>query len=44
MHDEKTISALMDTGNSVSLIRKDVCTKVVDQQKFSKKCIVITGI
>ncbi|GFS42734.1 transposon Tf2-6 polyprotein [Nephila pilipes] len=41
---EKPISALMDTGISVSLIREDVSTKIVDQQKFSKKCIVLSGI
>ncbi|GFS42925.1 uncharacterized protein NPIL_55431 [Nephila pilipes] len=34
----------MDTESSVSLIREDVCTKIVDQQKFSKKCIVLSGI
>ncbi|GFT94435.1 transposon Tf2-9 polyprotein [Nephila pilipes] len=41
---EKTISTLMDTGSSVSLIREDLSTKIADQQKFSMKCIVLTGI
>ncbi|GFT98402.1 hypothetical protein NPIL_277261 [Nephila pilipes] len=34
---EKTISALIDTDSSVSLICEDVSTKIVDQQKQSKK-------
>ncbi|GFT74765.1 homeotic protein female sterile [Nephila pilipes] len=34
----------MDTVSSVSLIREDVNTKIVDQQKFSKRCIVLSGI
>ncbi|GFS58263.1 retrovirus-related Pol polyprotein from transposon 17.6 [Nephila pilipes] len=41
---EKTISALMDTGTSVSLIHEDASSKTVDQQKFSNKCIVLSGI
>ncbi|GFS39095.1 homeotic protein female sterile [Nephila pilipes] len=41
---KKTISTLMDTGSSVSLIQEDVSTKIVDQPKFSKKCIVLLGI
>ncbi|GFT66612.1 homeotic protein female sterile [Nephila pilipes] len=41
---EKTISALIDTSSSVSLIRDDVSTKIVGQQKFSKNCIVLSGI
>ncbi|GFT89122.1 peptidase A2 domain-containing protein [Nephila pilipes] len=43
---DKTISALIDTGSSVtsSLIREDVSTKIVDQQKFYKKCIILSGI
>ncbi|GFU08079.1 transposon Tf2-9 polyprotein [Nephila pilipes] len=41
---KKTISAIMDTGSSVSLILEDVSTKIVGQQKFPKKCIVLSGI
>ncbi|GFS68338.1 peptidase A2 domain-containing protein [Nephila pilipes] len=41
---DKTISALIDTGSSVSLIREDVSTKIVDQQKFTKKCSILSGI
>ncbi|GFS82660.1 uncharacterized protein NPIL_700711 [Nephila pilipes] len=41
---DKTISALIDTGSSVSLIFEDVSTKIVDQQKFSKKCNILSGI
>ncbi|GFU07900.1 retrovirus-related Pol polyprotein from transposon 17.6, partial [Nephila pilipes] len=40
---DKTISALIDTGSSVSLIREDVSAKIVDQQKFSKKCNILSG-
>ncbi|GFT28031.1 transposon Tf2-6 polyprotein [Nephila pilipes] len=41
---EKTVSALIDTGSLISLIHEDVSKKIVDQQKFSKKCIVLSGI
>ncbi|GFT83396.1 transposon Tf2-9 polyprotein [Nephila pilipes] len=41
---DKTISALIDTGSSVSLIREDVSTKIVDQQKFTKKFNILYGI
>ncbi|GFT49329.1 transposon Tf2-9 polyprotein [Nephila pilipes] len=41
---DETIYALMGTGSSVSLILEDASTKIVDQQKFSKKCIVVSGI
>ncbi|GFU27645.1 peptidase A2 domain-containing protein [Nephila pilipes] len=41
---DKTISALIDTGSSVSRIREDVSTKIVDQQKFTKKCNILSGI
>ncbi|GFT44543.1 homeotic protein female sterile [Nephila pilipes] len=41
---DKTISALIDTGSSVSLIHEDVSTKIVDQQNFSKKCNILSGI
>ncbi|GFT13725.1 retrovirus-related Pol polyprotein from transposon 17.6 [Nephila pilipes] len=41
---DKTVSALRGTGSSVSLIREDVSTKIVDQQKFSKKCNILSGI
>ncbi|GFT95020.1 uncharacterized protein NPIL_354051, partial [Nephila pilipes] len=34
----------MDTGSSISLILEDLSTKIVDQQRFSKKCIVLSGI
>ncbi|GFS72114.1 hypothetical protein NPIL_251031 [Nephila pilipes] len=40
----ETISVLVDTGSSVSLFLEDVSTKIVDQQKFSKKCIVLSGV
>ncbi|GFS85206.1 homeotic protein female sterile [Nephila pilipes] len=40
---DKTISTMIDTGSSVSLIREDVSTKNVDQQKFSKKCNILSG-
>ncbi|GFS74126.1 hypothetical protein NPIL_324091 [Nephila pilipes] len=42
--DEKIISALIDAGSSVSLIREDVSTKTVDQQKFSKKCNILSPL
>ncbi|GFU30082.1 hypothetical protein NPIL_656271, partial [Nephila pilipes] len=41
---DKTISALIDTGSSVSRIHEDVSTTIVDQQKFSKKCNILPGI
>ncbi|GFU14756.1 hypothetical protein NPIL_502311 [Nephila pilipes] len=41
---DKTISNLIDSGSSVSLIREDVSTKIVDQQKLSKKCNILLGI
>ncbi|GFT44979.1 peptidase A2 domain-containing protein [Nephila pilipes] len=41
---EKTISSLIDTESSVSLIREDLSTKTVDQQKFSKKCNILFRI
>ncbi|GFS84391.1 hypothetical protein NPIL_653361 [Nephila pilipes] len=41
---DKTISALIDTSRSLSLIREDVSTKIVVQQKFSKKYNILSGI
>ncbi|GFT91995.1 hypothetical protein NPIL_163461 [Nephila pilipes] len=34
----------MDTGSSVSLVREDINTKIVDQQKFTKKCNILSEI
>ncbi|GFS53275.1 peptidase A2 domain-containing protein [Nephila pilipes] len=42
-HGEKTISSLTDTCSSVSLIREDVSTKIVDHHKFSKKFNNLSG-
>ncbi|GFT54810.1 peptidase A2 domain-containing protein [Nephila pilipes] len=41
---DKTISALIDSGSSVNLIREYVSTKSVDQQKYSKKCNILSRI
>ncbi|GFU12309.1 peptidase A2 domain-containing protein, partial [Nephila pilipes] len=41
---DKTVSALIDTGSSVSRIREDLSMKIVDQQKFTKKCNILSGI
>ncbi|GFT09867.1 peptidase A2 domain-containing protein [Nephila pilipes] len=41
---DKIISDLIDTGSSVSLLREDVSTKIVDQQKFSKKYNILSEI
>ncbi|GFS91362.1 homeotic protein female sterile [Nephila pilipes] len=40
----ETISTFIDTGSLVSLIREEVSTKIVEQQKFSKKCNILFGI
>ncbi|GFS37640.1 peptidase A2 domain-containing protein [Nephila pilipes] len=40
---EKTISALIDTCSTVSLIHEDVSTKIVNQQKLSKKYNALSG-
>ncbi|GFU20763.1 peptidase A2 domain-containing protein [Nephila pilipes] len=41
---DKTISALIDTGSSISFISEDVSIKIVDQQKFTKKCNFLSVI
>ncbi|GFT72206.1 transposon Tf2-9 polyprotein [Nephila pilipes] len=41
---DKTISVFIDTGSSVSFICENVSTKIVDQQKFSNKYNILSGI
>ncbi|GFT55281.1 transposon Tf2-6 polyprotein [Nephila pilipes] len=41
---DKTIFTFIDTGSSGSLIREVVSTKIVDKEKFSKKCNILSGI
>ncbi|GFW89645.1 hypothetical protein TNCV_1025291 [Trichonephila clavipes] len=44
MLGNEIVSALIDTGSTVSLIREDVSTKIVDHSRLSKINTVLYGL
>ncbi|GBM17580.1 hypothetical protein AVEN_80883-1 [Araneus ventricosus] len=41
---KEPVTAVVNTGNSVSLVREDISRKIIDRSKLSQNRIVLSGI